>query len=221
MADRLQMKNLRVALYGGSFDPPHVGHEALARMAVARLALNRLLVIPALMPVHRALSGCVDGATKMAWLQAIWADEPRIAVKGWEVARPTPTIDTLRHFASRYRGVVPLLLLGSDAAAGIDKWIGYPKHRRLCNLAVCHRQGVDAVLPDGWKPLSEEAWMRTPNRHCGCVLPVDCSLPEVSASMVRQTVLRGGDIRGMVHDSILEDIRSRYDFETRGEGSIE
>ncbi len=204
------MVDRRIAIYGGSFDPPHVGHESLARLAVQQLQLDQLLVVPALMPVHRALSGCVDRATKTAWLRALWADEPRVVVKEWEADAPTPTIDTLRRFATRYPRVVPLLLLGSDAAAGIDKWIGYPKHRRLCNLAIFHRQGSGIGLPDGWQPLSLAAWSEAPNRRCGCVLAVDGRLPDVSATMVRARLRAGDDVRGLVPEPIRQDVCRRY-----------
>jgi len=211
------MNNRRVGVYGGSFDPPHIGHELLARLAVEQFSLDQLLVIPAMVPVHRALSGCVDAATKLGWLQAIWHNDPRIIVLDWEcTAAPTPTIDTLHRFGVEYNNVVPLLLMGSDAAAGIDNWIDYPKHRRLCNLAVFRRAGVppllsdDGLLSDGWQPVSVAQWAGSSNVRCGRVVPVDCPLPDISASRVRQALKEGSHIRGLVPEVIRDDVCRRY-----------
>jgi len=204
------MKNQRIAIYGGSFDPPHVGHEQLARLAVKRFALDQLLVIPALLPVHRSLSGRVDGATKLAWLRAIWHDEPRIMVMDWESAAPTPTIATLRRFSEAYPQVVPLLLMGSDAAAGMGAWVDYPNHRRLCNLAVFHRAGLPTLLPDGWSLILADEWLDDANRCCGRVLSVDAALPAVSASQVRQALQKGEAVDGLLPDIIKRDVSQRY-----------
>jgi len=197
-------------MYGGSFDPPHIGHESLARLAVERFGLDQLLVIPAQQPVHRSLSGCVDAATKLAWLREIWHDEPRISVVDWESAAPMPTIATLRHCNKVYPQEVPLLLMGSDAAAGIGDWIGYPQHRRLCNLAVFDRVGVTAVVPAGWDLMSVAEWKGSANARSGRVVSVNSTLPAISASRVRQTLQEGGDIAALVPVAIQKGVRQRY-----------
>jgi len=204
------MTNRRIAIYGGSFDPPHIGHEALARLAVRIFALDALLVVPAIVPVHRSLSNRVDAATKLAWLHAIWQDEPHITVMDWEDARPTPTIETLRRFTTHYHDVVPLLLMGSDAAAGIDRWIDYPNHRSLCNLAVFQRKGETMVNPKGWNLQSVAQWKAAPNRGCGDLFVVDCLLPDVSATMVRHALQRGDRTHNWVPDVIRGDVDRLY-----------
>ncbi|MDX8413712.1 MAG: nicotinate (nicotinamide) nucleotide adenylyltransferase [Mariprofundales bacterium] len=204
------MNARRIAMYGGSFDPPHIGHESLARLAVERFALGQLLVIPAQQPVHRSLSGCVDAATKLAWLREIWRDEPRISVVDWESAAPMPTIATLRYFHKVYPQEMPLLLMGSDAAAGIGDWIGYPQHRRLCNLAVFDRIGVATAMPAGWDPMSVAEWKGCANARSGGVIFVDSMLPAISASRVRQTLKEGGDIADLVPAAIQNGVRQRY-----------
>ncbi len=200
----------RIALFGGSFDPPHLGHELLARRALRALSLDMVLVVPAFQPVHRDLSGQVPPEQKLAWLRAIWQGEPAIEVVAWEREGAVPTIATLRRFAACYPGIVPLLLLGADAADGMAAWVEYPAHRALCNLAVFPRNGRDPAVMDGWRTVSPEVWRQAPNESTGRVVLVEESLPEVSATEVRVLARTGGDLRGVVPEVIRSGVRRCY-----------
>ncbi|MDQ6951110.1 MAG: nicotinate-nicotinamide nucleotide adenylyltransferase [Mariprofundales bacterium] len=201
---------MRVGIYGGSFDPPHCGHAALARLALECFGLDRLLVVPAAYPVHRALSGCADGATRVSWLVRLFAAEDRITVVDWELAESRPTIQTLRQFADRFPGEVPLLLLGADAVAGVVDWVDYPQHQALCNLGLFSRAGSKPVTPQGWLGTEVSGWQQSPNASAGRVMVVEAAIPPVSATLVREAARRGQSLADLVPSCIVRDIEHYY-----------
>jgi len=202
---------VRIGVYGGSFDPPHRGHEALARLALAQFGLDRLLVVPAGTPVHRTLSGHADGELRRRWLTRIFADDARIAVVDWELAEPSPTIASLRRFAQMFPHATPLLLMGADAVAAISGWVEYPAHRSLCNLGLFARTGEAPLLPSGWGEMRVQSWKRDANGVVGRLLVATGEIPAISATMVREAAQSHRPLAELVPDCIVRDIAHYYD----------
>lgn len=201
-----------LGVFGGSFDPPHLGHVALVQAALERLQLPGVWVIPVGNPVHRQLSGRADASTRLAWMQRIFNDEPRVTVQDWEVRRaePSPTIDTLHRIRRELPECSPLLLLGTDAFAAIDGWVGYPDHIDLCDVAVFSRAGEPPLASHhGWRPVTVAEWREVAGS--GRLLQVEESLPEISATDIRDRVLCGKTLAGLVPECIRQDIEQAYD----------
>jgi len=201
----------RIALFGGSFDPPHKGHEALVHAALQRLALDEIWVIPAARPVHRQLSGLATSRQKVAWLERMFVGEQRIRIKSWELESegPVPTVETLRRFAGLDLGV-PLWLTGADAWAGIASWVDYPAHQQLCNVAVFSRVGYKLPEIGGWQACSIQAWQERCFDKPGHVLHLEVELPDVSATQIRDRALQNLPLQGLVHEAIAEEIEACY-----------
>jgi nicotinate-nucleotide adenylyltransferase len=200
-----------LGLFGGSFDPPHLGHVALVQAALDRLQLPQVWVIPVGNPVHRQLSGRANAITRLDWMQRIFADTPGVVVQDWEVRRtePSPTIDTLRRIHREQPACSPVLLLGTDAFAGIDSWVGYPEHHDLCDVAVFSRAGEPPLASHhGWQPVTVDEWHDAPGS--GRLLQVDQALPEISATEVRERAVRGETLSGLVPECVRHDIESAY-----------
>ncbi len=81
----------RIGLFGGSFDPPHIGHVALVEAALDALGLHAVWVIPAGFPVHRILSDHVTPEQRLYWMRSIFSANERVKVLDWEVASDEPT----------------------------------------------------------------------------------------------------------------------------------
>ena len=107
----------RIGIYGGSFNPPHLGHVLAARNARALLQLGEILFIPAAIPPHKAVAGgSPDGETRFALTQLAIAGETGMEVSRIELDRPGPsyTVDTLRKLRECYPQDELYLLMGTD-----------------------------------------------------------------------------------------------------------
>ncbi len=174
----------RIGLFGGSFDPPHLGHKALVDSAFKRLALDEIWVIPVGLPVHRQLSDKATPTQRLSWLSSMFADDIRVRIIDWEVNRPqpTPAIATLRRFQAENHNIIPLWLMGMDSFLNMPNWVEYPKHQKLCNLAVFQRKGIkEALETNGWKKRKLNQTLK----GAGNLIWVDSELPDISATQFR------------------------------------
>ena len=200
----------QIGLFGGSFDPPHMGHGALVEAGLDVMGLDEVWVIPAL-PVHRELSGKADAATRLRWLEMIFSDNDRVRVLDWEIRRERPTamVETLREFADK-QATVPWLMLGADAWAGLASWQEYPAHQSLCNVAVFSRQGIDSdsvPVPD-WKQLDMQGWLKC--ESSGHVLYVSVALPDVSATALRRDIRKTAGLADSIPPEIYDEVQKAY-----------
>lgn len=202
----------RIGLFGGSFDPPHIGHVALVEAALDVLHLSAVWVITAGLPVHRTLSGRTTPAQRLSWMQRIFAGNHRVKVVDWEVtvAEPTPSIVTLRRFTTAFPKKRPLLLLGADAFAGMDGWVDYPEHASLCDVAVfgrvaCSAEGAGAAF----RPRLLADWLMEPV-VLGNRVDVSVPLPHVSATEIRRMAEQGKSLAGKVPECVCQEIEQAY-----------
>jgi nicotinate-nucleotide adenylyltransferase len=122
-------------LFGGAFDPPHNGHVAVARGALAQLGLARLLVLVSERPGHREVVS--DAAVRLRLAEAAFAGLPRTAV---EVDRFARMVDLLR---ARPELTDPVVVVGADQLADFPSWKEPDEVLRLAHLAVATRPGID------------------------------------------------------------------------------
>jgi nicotinate-nucleotide adenylyltransferase len=201
---------LRAALYGGSFDPVHVGHIETARRAERVFQLQRVLWVPAAEPPHKLGRTLAPGPFRLALLYLATAERASWSVSEEELARegPSYTYDTVR-VAPRLFGVAPgeldlHLILGSDNLPGLPGW--YHVHDLLERVQpiVAWRDGdpdellaalAGRLAPEHLAKLAR-GFMRLP------------PLP-VSSSEVRARLARGEDCTGLVPDLVLDLIQER------------
>lgn len=170
-------------LFGGTFDPPHIGHLVAAREALERLGLDRVAFVPAAQPPHKPGRGVTAAAHRLAMLQAALTDEPRFEIEEMELQRPGPsyTVDTLRTM----RGVRPedqlVLLLGADQYAELQTWREPEAVATLARLVVVARAG-EAPAPG--------------------VERLEMPRLDVSSTLVRERVGRGLSVRWLVPPAV-------------------
>ncbi len=128
-------------LFGGTFDPPHVGHVALARAALDHFRLDRLLVVPAgRTPGKRVAS---DPAVRVALAQAAFDGAPQVQVSRLDIDRPQPaySFETVRWACERWGDVI--FLVGADRFADFLTWERPNEVLRYARLGVATRPGFD------------------------------------------------------------------------------
>lgn len=131
---------MRIGILGGSFDPPHCGHLALAHAAMRELRLDEVLFIPANKNPLKPEEAQSSGKHRLGMVRRLIAHESRMAVSDMEITRggPSYTVDTLSELHAAIPGEY-WLLLGSDAAKGLSKWGNPQKIAKLCRIGVALR----------------------------------------------------------------------------------
>ena len=138
----------KIGIYGGSFDPVHHGHLNLARQAVERLSLDRLLIIPAnVSPFKTAGTTAAERSPVYEWtdhpalLRAVFAAEPKCEVDDRELRRGgvSYAIDTVREIAAENPGSRLYFLIGEDSVAGLPRWKNYGELKELCEFVTFPR----------------------------------------------------------------------------------
>ncbi len=131
----------RLGIFGGMFDPVHDGHLAVARHALDRLALDRLLLVPCGTPGHRG-PALASGAHRLAMLELALAEDPRIVADPVEIdaAGVSHTVRTLGGIRERFPRAALVLVLGLDAFLGLPRWREPEKLFGLASLLVIARR---------------------------------------------------------------------------------
>ncbi len=139
----------RIGLLGGSFDPPHLAHLALARVATAALALDELRWLPARTPWQKAGQPMADAEDRLAMLRLLTEDDPRWVIDERELRREglIYTIDTMRELAREMPAAEWFLVIGQDQYARFDTWREWRELLERVTLAVAARQGATPCAP--------------------------------------------------------------------------
>ncbi len=136
---------VRTGVYGGSFDPVHLGHILPVEETRLRLGLDRILYVPAFHPPHKPASPSASAHHRFAMLALALERYPDLLLSDFEVARggTTYTIETLRHLRAQREDAEVLLVLGSDSLAQIETWRSFREILAEFRLAVVGREGFD------------------------------------------------------------------------------
>ncbi|WP_125779159.1 nicotinate-nucleotide adenylyltransferase [Pseudoalteromonas rubra] len=136
-----------IALFGGTFDPIHLGHINMAAQCVDALGLSELRFIPNAVPVHKQ-GPAISTADRLAMLQLAIAHEPRFSIDHRELERDTPSYSllTLQELKAEYPDQTLVFLMGMDSFNSLDKWYRWQDIVALCHIVVYQRPG-DAFAP--------------------------------------------------------------------------
>jgi nicotinate-nucleotide adenylyltransferase len=192
----------RLGVLGGTFDPVHVAHLAIADEAREVLGLERVLFVPAGRPWQKADRVVTDPRDRLAMVELAVAGNPAFAVSRLEVDRdgPTYTIDTLEALTAAMSGPTGgpsdlWLILSAEALAGLPTWRAPDRILELARLAVVPRGGASTVADRAW--LAE----RYPGREDRAVF-LDGPCLRLSATGLRARVAAGRSIRYLVPDAV-------------------
>lgn len=178
-----------VGVFGGSFDPIHSGHLALARAARDELRLAELLLVPAARPWQKNL--LTDAAHRAKMVELAIAGEPRLRLERCELERTgaSYTIDTLRELRARYGAATPLVLvIGADQMERFDTWHEWQQILQFAHLGVARRNDAVLVLSTALQTYYNEHWMPAETWRgaaCGYVIEVTMPPHDASATEVR------------------------------------
>jgi nicotinate-nucleotide adenylyltransferase len=143
------MHSISIGLLGGSFNPPHLAHLALALAARQQLGLTRVDLMPAGQPWQKTGRVLAPPAHRLAMCDAAIQGQPELGVEGCETERlgNTYTIDTLHHLRVLHPSNSYTLIIGADQAQRFDSWHDWQTLITLCRLALVARNGIAPALP--------------------------------------------------------------------------
>jgi len=135
---------MRIGLFGGTFNPVHNGHIALARTAITKLKLDKVIFIPAYIPVHKDAVGIIDAEDRLRMIELAIEISPGYEISRYEIDKKDKvyTVLTLRHFKNIYPKETEIFFLtGTDSLAELDTWKDLDKIFKLCRFVVFSRPG--------------------------------------------------------------------------------
>ena len=176
---------MRLGVYGGAFDPPHLGHLVAASDACGTLGLDLLLWIPSAVHPLKAVRTAAD--VRLQMVRAAIQGDPRFAADDLELRRtgPSYTVDTLRELRAREPGAELFFVTGADNLAELPRWREPDEIARLATVAVVSRAG-EALPADAPFP----------------AVAVPVARMDVSSTDIRRRVAAGLSIRYLVPDAV-------------------
>lgn len=188
---------MRIALLGGSFDPVHNAHLALALQAKSQLQADQVQLIPAAQPWQRQALGATPDQ-RLAMLRLALATHSGLVINDIEIQRggPTYTLDTVQNLPT---GHEYFWLLGSDQLNNFCTWKNWQAILRYVNLAVAQRPGSELAAP---KAL--QTYLLQANKKLQ-IIQMDAMA--ISSTQIRQNIQQGLEINDYVPDSVLRYIQ--------------
>lgn len=192
----------RVGVLGGTFNPPHVGHLVCAQEARDQLGLDRVLLMPAAVPPHKAVPDDPGAEVRLALCRLAVGPDPGVEVSALELERegPSYTVDTLRVLHDREPGDELTFIVGGDMAESLESWREPREVLRLARLAVTERAELRAErLAQKLAPLHDGS------RVTFFTMP----RLDVSSSDLRRRIAEGRPIRHLVPGAVADEIAAQ------------
>ena len=191
---------MRLGIFGGTFNPIHLGHLLLAETAREALQLDRVVFIPTQQPPHKPGRGLVSGPTRLKLIQLAIREHPTFVASDIELRREGPsfTIETVTILRKQLPDAELFLLMGQDMLA--VPWKAWNDLKRLCTVAAVRRSGSRLARSE-----RGVAWVTMPQ-------------VEISSSDIRARLRAGRSIRYLVPGPVERYIRQHRLYQRGGEG---
>ncbi|MGN6558355.1 MAG: nicotinate-nucleotide adenylyltransferase [Solirubrobacterales bacterium] len=191
-----------IGVLGSAFNPPHLGHLALAQEALWQLGLDEVVLVPTGQAPHKRIADDPGREVRMEMTRLAAADDERFSVSSLEVDRegPSYTFETLEALAEERGDRELVFVMGADAAVGLESWRNPERVVELASLAVARRAGVsDADVAEAMRSLGCE----------GRATMLEMPQFGVSSSAVRERAKQGRPLRYLVPDAVAGLIEER------------
>jgi nicotinate-nucleotide adenylyltransferase len=194
---------MRIGIFGGTFDPPHIAHLILADEACSQIGLERILWVLTPDPPHKHGQTITSLTDRLAMVEAAVANNPAFELSRVEIDRPPPNyaLDTVKLLGEQYPGAELIYLMGGDSLRDLPTW-----HRPREFVEACHALGV-MLRPEAKVdlPALETQLPGVSAKACMIQTP----LMEISASQIRQKVAQGGSFRYYLPQGVYDIIQER------------
>jgi nicotinate-nucleotide adenylyltransferase len=216
-----------LGVYGGTFNPIHLGHLRAAEQVVELLGLERLLFVPSGTPPHKPDERMAPARLRLDWVRRAVASNKRFEVDALEVERegPSYSVDTLAAIGARIAPSKPVFVIGCDALAELDTWRDPARLVELAHLAVVARPGeradrlIPGCLPPSLAPAFTLAGDGRSARHASAgtwLRWLEIEALPISSTDVRERIRTGRSIRYLVPDAIHDELTACPEYAGAG-----
>ncbi|QOY54282.1 nicotinate (nicotinamide) nucleotide adenylyltransferase [Candidatus Sulfurimonas marisnigri] len=131
-----------IALFGGSFDPPHIGHEAIVTALINFKDVEKIIVMPTFLNPFKS-KFYAPSSLRLKWLKDIFGDYENVEISSYEVeqAKAVPTIETVKYLLKSYKKIY--LVIGADNLLSLNKWHRYSELKELVTFVIAPRDGIE------------------------------------------------------------------------------
>lgn len=193
-----------IAILGGTFNPVHAGHVAIAQAILrTRPEVEQLVCMPNHIPAYKEKAAIVDGSMRLDMLRLAMNQLPKVSVSDFELKRDgyTYTVDTFTRLKQMYPNLTIEFVIGDDSLFQLHKWYEFERLAELCEILVVARGGQRDMV---------EVYIRT---FCAKYPEFRISYVEmpqvpVSSSEVRARIAKGESVQGLVPDKVLRYIET-------------
>ncbi len=177
----------RFGVLGGTFNPIHIGHLAMAQMALERFDLDKVIFVPSNRPPHKKIANLASARDRFQMVRLAIKNNPSFAVSDFEIKRKgkSYTIETVKHLCSVYPQKTKFFfIIGGDSFPDLPSWKSIDEILRRASFIVVNRPGY--------------AGGKGRIRHCSVTMPgID-----ISSSYIRRRVSRGKSVKYFVPENI-------------------
>lgn len=191
---------MRIAIFGGSFNPVHNGHVHLIEKIDERLEFDRIFIIPSKIPPHKSADEFVSEYHRLNMLRLSFEGNLKITISDFELLNEgkSYTVFTIRHFKELFPNDELFLLIGSDMFLSFDKWYCFEEILSLCTLAVISRRENDSIrLEKNSEKLSQSGGR--------CVI-IPVSPLDISSTEIRTKIAQGEIMPCVLSDKVVKYI---------------
>ncbi len=206
---------VKVGIFGGTFNPPHVGHLRLAEEVASFHGLSRVVFIPCFIPPHKSAQGTALPEHRLEMIRRSCADNPVFEVSDMEISVQglSYTVNTLDVFAKE-QDLEPHFILGTDSLKEIHTWKDYKRLFSLAHFIVVRRPGGDfraawARVPDILRKEFRDRGDYLLHSSSNRLIPSNVEGLNISSTMIRNLVEAGRSIRYLVRESVRQYIMER------------
>jgi nicotinate-nucleotide adenylyltransferase len=205
----------KIALFGGTFDPIHLGHTAVAAEACKHIGAERIIFVPAKRSPLKGFVPKVGDVDRLKMIALAIADNENFQLSDYELQKPAPsyTLQTVRHFQAEFGGETGIYwLLGADSIEDLPYWHQIVELIDRCDISTMYRAGCDR--PDFSR--FESVWgRRRVQKLQRNVVPT--SLIDISSTEIRNSLAAGRDVSDMLHPAVARYIHTHGLYRTKAE----
>ena len=194
------MVERRIILFGGTFDPVHLGHTTVAAEAVIKIGAERAVFIPAKRSPLKGFLPKADDRDRLEMIALATADEKSFEVSDFELSKSAPsyTLETVEKFRDKYGDEASIhWLIGADGVNDLTYWHMIAELIDACNLTTMYRAGCEPPSFTRFEALWGRERVEKLERNI-----VETSLIDISSTEIRKRLAEGSDVSRMLHPAV-------------------